>query len=74
MPDSIFPIIQIAVSVLLIIVILLQNKGAGLSETFGGGGAYSYRTKRGLEKILSRLTVVFMIILAGLSVTLIVIN
>ncbi len=44
-------ILQILVSVLLIISILLQNRGAGLSATFGGdfGGYY---TKRGFEKFL----------------------
>ncbi|PIP28413.1 MAG: preprotein translocase subunit SecG [Candidatus Moranbacteria bacterium CG23_combo_of_CG06-09_8_20_14_all_35_22] len=42
---------EIVVSVLLIISILLQNRGAGLSGTFGGnfGG---YHTKRGFEKFL----------------------
>lgn len=43
---------QIVISILLVVSILLQNKGAGLSQTFGGdfGGYY---TKRGLEKFLS---------------------
>lgn len=44
--------IQITLSILLIISILLQNRGSGLSAAFGGdfGGFY---TKRGLEKFLS---------------------
>ena len=44
-------IAEIVVSILLIISILLQNRGAGLSGTFGGsfGGYY---TKRGFEKFL----------------------
>jgi preprotein translocase subunit SecG len=44
-------IIQIVVSVSLAVSILLQNRGAGLSSTFGGdfGGYY---TKRGFEKFL----------------------
>lgn len=42
---------QIIVSVLLMISILLQNRGSGLSAAFGGdfGGYY---TKRGMEKFL----------------------
>jgi len=42
---------EIVVAILLIISILLQNRGAGLSSTFGGdfGGYYS---KRGFEKFL----------------------
>jgi protein translocase SecG subunit len=53
-------IIEIVVSVLLIVSILLQNKGAGLSSTFGGdfGGYYS---KRGFEKFL----VIFSIFLSA---------
>ena len=44
-------IIEIVVALFLIISILLQNRGAGLSGTFGGdfGGYYS---KRGFEKFL----------------------
>jgi len=44
-------IAQLVVSVLLIISILLQNRGSGLSAAFGGdfGGYY---TKRGIEKFL----------------------
>jgi protein translocase SecG subunit len=47
---------QIVISILLVVSILLQNKGAGLSQTFGGdfGGYY---TKRGLEKFLSYFSV-----------------
>lgn len=54
---KIVSIVEIIVSVLLIISILLQNRGAGLSSTFGGdfGGYYS---KRGFEKFLGRFTAV----------------
>jgi len=43
--------VQITASVLLIAVILLQQKGVGLGSAFGGSGQV-YRSKRGLEKIL----------------------
>ena len=61
--DKILNIIQITVSILLIIAILLQNKGAGLSDTFGGGGGggETYHSKRGFEKFLSKATVVLAI-------------
>ncbi len=42
---------QLIISILLITVILLQNRGAGLSSTFGGGGE-GFHTKRGFEKFL----------------------
>jgi protein translocase SecG subunit len=44
-------VLQIIVSVLLIISILMQSRGAGLSSAFGGdmGG---FHTKRGFEKFL----------------------
>lgn len=42
---------QLVISVLLIISVLLQNRGSGLSAAFGGdfGG---FHTKRGIEKFL----------------------
>lgn len=43
--------LQLAISLFLIISVLMQNRGAGLSAAFGGnlGG---FHTKRGLEKFL----------------------
>ncbi|OGC59332.1 preprotein translocase subunit SecG [candidate division WWE3 bacterium RIFCSPLOWO2_01_FULL_42_11] len=43
-------IIQIIVGVLLVISVLMQTKGTGLSNLFGGSGSSIHRTKRGVEK------------------------
>ena len=43
-------VIQVILAIILIIVVLLQNQGAGLGATFGGEGNI-YRTKRGPEKL-----------------------
>jgi len=63
-------IMQIIVAVLLTVAILLQNRGSGLSNIFGGSGNV-YRTKRGLEKKLFILTIIlavlfFVVSLAGI--------
>ncbi len=67
--QKIISISEIIVSILLIISILLQSRGAGLSSTFGGsfGG---YHTKRGFEKFLF----IFSIILAFLFIILAITN
>lgn len=49
-------IIQIILSITLIVLILLQGKGAGLGGIFGGDGGV-YRTKRGVEKSLHQATI-----------------
>ena len=54
--ENILNIIQIIVSIFLIIIILLQQKGSGLGSTFGGDNTV-YRTKRGAEKIIFRMTI-----------------
>jgi len=54
-------IIQIVVSVLLMLAILIQNRGTGLGAAFGGEGNI-YRTKRGAEKILHIATIVLVVI------------
>ena len=61
--------LQIAVSVLLVTAILLQQKGVGLGAAFGGSGQI-YRSKRGLEKGLFIGT----IILAALFVVIALLN
>ena len=50
-------IIQIIISVALIVAVILQAKGGGLSSIFGGEGSV-YRTKRGLEKTLFNFTII----------------
>ncbi|OGN34575.1 MAG: preprotein translocase subunit SecG [Candidatus Yanofskybacteria bacterium RIFCSPLOWO2_02_FULL_47_9b] len=54
---KIIPYIQIVLSALLIGGILLQQRGSGLSSTFGGSGM-EYSTKRGAEKIIYYATIV----------------
>jgi protein translocase SecG subunit len=49
--EKIFGIIQIVISALLMASILLQQRGAGLSSTFGGEGGVYFK-KRGMEKVL----------------------
>lgn len=54
---QIFPFIQIVTSLLLIGAILLQQRGTGIGGALGGG-TNVYASKRGLEKILFRATIV----------------
>ena len=48
---------QILVSVALMLAVLLQARGAGLSGTFGGDSAV-YRSRRGIEKRLFQFTII----------------
>jgi len=59
-------ILQIIVSILLIISIILQTRGTGLSAVFGGEGNV-YRTKRGMEKTIFIITIILSIIFLGLG-------
>ncbi|HUV46588.1 MAG TPA: preprotein translocase subunit SecG [Candidatus Bathyarchaeia archaeon] len=58
--------VHIIVSTLLILLIVIQSEGSGLSSTFGGPS--SYHSKRGMEKILFGLTVGLAIIFLITSV------
>ena len=50
-------IVQVVIAVLLVITILLQNRGAGLGAAFGGE-SNAYQTKRGAEKTLFTATII----------------
>jgi protein translocase SecG subunit len=67
--ERILSIVQIIISIVLITAVLLQQKGAGLSGVFGGDGNV-YRTKRGFEKVLIYVTVIFAALLAVTSLSL----
>jgi protein translocase SecG subunit len=70
---KILNIAQIVVSLLLMISILLQNRGSGLSAAFGGdfGGYY---TKRGMEKFLLYFSIVLSVMFLGLSIATFIIS
>lgn len=50
-------IVTIIVSIALIILTLFQGKGGGLGSAWGSAGA-GFQTRRGVEKIIVRLTAV----------------
>ncbi|OGH84013.1 MAG: preprotein translocase subunit SecG [Candidatus Magasanikbacteria bacterium RIFOXYA2_FULL_44_8] len=66
MKEIIYNIIQLVLSIILIIIILLQQKGSGLSGVFGGSSNV-YSTKRGVDKILFYTTIVVAILFFGAS-------
>jgi preprotein translocase subunit SecG len=59
--DSILQIITIGSSVLMILAILLQQRGASLGAGFGSSGEL-YTTRRGLDKNLYEASIVLAVI------------
>lgn len=52
---------QILVSIALVIAILMQARGTGLSGTFGGDSTV-YRSRRGVERRLWQFTIVLLVL------------
>jgi len=70
--DTILQIVMIASAVLMVVSILLQQRGATLGAGFGASGEL-YTTRRGIDKNLFEVTVIFAVvfilsILAGLLI------
>ncbi|MBT4517044.1 MAG: preprotein translocase subunit SecG [Candidatus Komeilibacteria bacterium] len=63
---NIIYIIQIVVSILLMITVLMQQKGSGLGAGFGGENSV-YRTKRGAEKFIFRFTILLAVLFLATS-------
>lgn len=63
-----FLIIQSIISVLLIITILMQQRGTALGSAFGGSGGGAYSARRGAQKYIFwasvALTIAFIILSA----------
>jgi len=64
---SYFEIVQIIVAIALIASILMQARGAGLGSVFGGTGAV-FKTRRGIDRLLFRMTIVFAVLFALVSI------
>lgn len=62
-----FQIAQIIFAIALIISILLQARGAGLGSVFGGTGTV-FKTRRGIDKLLFRITIAFTVLFVILSI------
>ncbi|NTU46754.1 preprotein translocase subunit SecG [Candidatus Roizmanbacteria bacterium] len=60
-------IINVVLSVGIVVLILLQGKGAGLGSAWGGGGEL-FQTRRGVEKFTLRLTFVLVALFALVSI------
>lgn len=57
-------IIQIIAAVLLIIAILMQNRGSGLGSAFGGQDSIAHK-KRGAEKGIFIITIILSVVFLG---------
>ncbi len=59
-------IAQVSVAIILMVAILMQNRGAGVGGILGGSGGV-YLTKRGLEKKLHIFTIIIAVIFILIS-------
>lgn len=59
--QEIFNIIAVVAAILMIVLILAQNRGSGLGEAFGGDNSFHF-SKRGVELIMHQLTILFAIV------------
>lgn len=72
MKEIILNSIQLILAIILIVAVLLQQKGTGLSGVFGGTGNV-YSTKRGLDKILHYITIGTVVAFFAISIVRLVI-
>lgn len=63
---TILLVVNIVVAITVTGLILLQGKGAGLGSAWGGGGEM-FQTRRGIEKVTLRITVVLIVLFFVLS-------
>ncbi len=61
-------VVQIILGVAVMIFILLQARGAGLGSVFGGTSAGSvFKTRRGVERLVFNITVIFVVLFCIIS-------
>ena len=54
-----FSVAEIVIGIVLVILVLLQTKGSDLGGFMGGDTSTGYRTKRGMDATLHRVTIGF---------------
>jgi len=70
---KILSIIQIVVATLIMVAILMQNKGSGAGAVFGGGGGVTH-TRRGAEKWLHYSTIALVTAFVALGIVSLIIQ
>ena len=67
--------ILVIISTLLIIAILLQNRGGGIGSVFGSAsGGDLYKSRRGFEAFLYNSTIILAILISVLSLVIAILN
>lgn len=62
-------------AILLVVVILMQNRSGGLGSVFGGtAGGEFYRSKRGVEAFLYNATIILGVLFVVISLAIAVVN
>jgi preprotein translocase subunit SecG len=56
----------IVISIVMIALVMLQSRGGGLGSMFGGDGSV-YQTRRGVEKTIYNMTIVFSAVFLAIS-------
>ena len=64
---NILLILNTLVSIIIVALILIQGRGAGLGSAWGGGGEM-FQTRRGIEKITLRMTTVMIAVFLVISI------
>lgn len=59
-------ILEVLTGAAMIALILMQAKGSGISAVFGGDGGM-YRSRRGVEKLMHRATILLAVIFMSLA-------
>jgi preprotein translocase subunit SecG len=62
-----FNIAEIIISIVLILVLLIQTRGAGFGGTFNSDSSV-FRTRRGIEKTLFQLTIALAVVFVVVSI------
>ena len=63
----IITVIEMLIAILLIVSVILQQRGTQAGVVFGGG-SQTYRSKRGIEKVLFYSTIILAGLFAGFSI------
>lgn len=70
--EQVLQTIQLICAALLVVTILMQQRGSGLGGAFGSDNS-SYRSRRGLERTLLRSTILFATVFLATSALLVII-
>lgn len=72
--ETVLTFVHDASAIAMIVAVVLQSRGSGMGQVFGGGGGGTFKARRGTEAVLFNSTIILAIVFAVSAIAVAILN